>query len=86
MVQWTAVLLHQGKAQSVDKPARICAHHAKQQPPKRNAQEEPKKKGERRKATPENDAADSAKGLRVAPVAEAEANIKRPTSTDSNGC
>ena len=38
MVQWTAVLLPQGKAQSVDKPARIryrfCAHHAKQQPPK----------------------------------------------------
>ena len=23
MVQWTAVLLHQGKAQSVDKPARV---------------------------------------------------------------
>eukprot|EP01045_Picozoa_sp_COSAG04_P049414 COSAG04_NODE_19474_length_415_cov_1.322785_1_plen_25_part_10 len=25
MVQWTAVLLPQGKAQNVDKPARICA-------------------------------------------------------------
>ena len=64
----------------------ICAHHAKQQPPKGTHKKNQKKKGERRKATPENDAEDSAKGLRVAPVAEAEANIKRPTSTDSNGC
>ena len=44
MVQWTAVLLHQGKAQSVDKPARICAHHAKQQPPKGTHKKNQKKK------------------------------------------
>ena len=83
MVQWTAVLLPQGKAQNVDKPARICARTTQNNSHQKGTHKKnQKKKGERRKATPENDAADSAKGLRVAPVAEAEANIKRPTSTD----